>query len=66
MHLAGRAEQALARQCDGALTVSRRFQQWLQERWAVQARVLYDTAPAFFQPVEAEEVCCALCMLRDF
>eukprot|EP00892_Ulva_mutabilis_P011555 jgi/Ulvmu1/8772/UM048_0027.1 len=50
---AARLERLLAPHCDGALTVSRRFQQWLQERWSVQSRVLYDTAPVFFQPVDA-------------
>lgn len=50
-----------ARHCDGALTVSRRFQQWLRERWAVQSRVLYDTAPTFFRPVTATQVRCACC-----
>ena len=56
VQLAGKQEQYFARCCDAALTVSQRFQHWLRDRWSVQARVLYDKAPSFFQPASAEEV----------
>lgn len=56
VQLAGKQEQYFARCCDAALTVSQRFQHWLRDRWGVQARVLYDKAPSFFQPASAEEV----------
>lgn len=56
VQLAGKQEQYFARFCDAALTVSQRFQHWLRSHWNVQAHVLYDKAPSFFQPASADEV----------
>jgi hypothetical protein len=54
--LAGRQEAFFARCTDAALTVSKHFQDWLSRHWRVQAHVLYDKAPSFFQPATATEV----------
>jgi phosphatidylserine decarboxylase len=57
VRIAAGIEGSLARSFDANLTVSMRFKQWLQEHWKVHATVLYDKAPYFFRPVDAQEVC---------